>query len=218
MFDDFEKAAKLEAEQSAAPTITRASAVEKTVYSQPKPVEMNSRFDSDISPYNDGIAFDQIKSGSMPATVESVQPKLAKLGFGMTMNDAGDLAAKAKEAKRAASGPKYTGQVAAQFGAQKAISSDQYFGRGTYDEEASKEAKDKLKTNFNNATSISSSSYFGEEDERDEFGRPVVHSQTGESGFVDFNNDADDEFQVLRDAVEQGAQKLGNYLRDYIRN
>lgn len=134
------------------------------------------------------------------------------------MNDAGDLAAKAKEAKRAASGPKYTGQVAAQFGAQKAISSDQYFGRGTYDEEASKEAKDKLKTNFNNATSISSSSYFGEEDERDEFGRPVVHSQTGESGFVDFNNDADDEFQVLRDAVEQGAQKLGNYLRDYIRN
>lgn len=225
LFDDFEKAAKQEeAEQKAAPLgaaagATRAAASEKTVYSQPKPVKMGSTYDDpEISEYNDGIAFDQVKAGSSAATVESVQPQLAKLGFGMTMNDANTLAAKAKEAKRAASGPKYTGQVAAQFGGQKAISSDMLFGRGSYDEEASKEAKDKLKTNFNNATSISSSSYFGEEDEQDEFGRPAARSQTGGAGFVEFNNDADDDFQVLRDAVEQGAQKLGNYLRDYLRN
>lgn len=203
----------------AAAGATRAAASEKTVYSQPKPVKMGSTYDDpEISEYNDGIAFDQVKAGSSAATVESVQPQLAKLGFGMTMNDANTLAAKAKEAKRAASGPKYTGQVAAQFGGQKAISSDMLFGRGSYDEEASKEAKDKLKTNFNNATSISSSSYFGEEDEQDEFGRPAARSQTGGAGFVEFNNDADDDFQVLRDAVEQGAQKLGNYLRDYLRN
>lgn len=57
----------------------------------------------------------------------------------------------------------------------------------------------------------------------DEFGRPVVGQQQQQQqqqrgGFIDFNSGADDEFQVLKDAVEQGAQKLGNYLRDYLRN
>ncbi|SCU97616.1 LADA_0H07206g1_1 [Lachancea dasiensis] len=217
MFDDFEKAALLEADE-VTPKINRSLTSEpKTIYDQPAPVKIGSSLESDASEYNDGIAFDQVKAGFVSSEAETAKPKLAKLGFGMIMNDAEQLANNAKEAKRAASGPKYTGNVAAQYGSQKAISSDQYFGRGTYDEDASREAKDKLKSNFNNATSISSSTYFGEEQpEVDEFGRPRLDTQT--SGFVDFNNGADDEFQVIKDVVEQGAQKLGNYLRDYLRN
>ncbi|EHN02789.1 Glo3p [Saccharomyces cerevisiae x Saccharomyces kudriavzevii VIN7] len=156
---------------------------------------------------------------------DTLTPKFAKLGFGMTMNDANDLAKQQKESQKIAQGPRYTGRIAERYGTQKAISSDQLFGRGSFDEAASKEAHDKLKT-FDNATSISSSSYFGEDKEVDEFGNPINNSGSGigsfdgpnsNSGFIDFNATADDELQMLRDVVEQGAEKLGSYLRDYLR-
>ena len=144
----------------------------------------------------------------------------------MTQNDATDLAKQHTEAKRAASGPKYTGKIAAKFGSQKAISSDQYFGRGNYNEDEAREAREKLKS-FDNATSISSSSYFGQdqtEDSENSFsnGYPGgkngnIYNNNSNNGFVDFNINADDELQVIKDAMEQGAQKLGNYLRDYLR-
>ncbi|QLQ79085.1 hypothetical protein HG537_0B04330 [Torulaspora globosa] len=151
--------------------------------------------------------------------VEELKPKFAKLGFGMTMNDADELAKQQKAQGTAKTGMKYTGKIAAKYGSQKAISSDQLFGRGSYDEEASNEAKQKLKT-FDNATSISSSSYFGEEEtsQTDEFGRQQsFSSQSNNNGFVDFHLGNEDDLQILKDAVEQGAQKLGNYLRDYLR-
>lgn len=169
--------------------------------------------------------FDKEDDFKSSRPVEELKPKFAKLGFGMTMNDADALAKKQKEERTASSGPKYTGKIAARYGEQKAISSDQLFGRGTYDEDASREAKQKLKT-FDNATSISSSSYFGEEEEaqEDEFGRPAgtvrqqsFGSQGGNNNFVDFNMGNEDDLQILKDAVEQGAAKLGNYLRDYLR-
>lgn len=153
-------------------------------------------------------AFDESPQGR----VEELRPKFAKLGFGMTMNDADQLAKQQKETRVAAAGPKYTGKIAARYGGQKAISSDQLFGRGTYDEEASREAKDKLKT-FDNATSISSSSYFGEEHE-DEAG--AMDTQT-KNALIDINLGDEDDLQMLKNAIEQGAQKLGNYLRDFQR-
>ncbi|EJS44008.1 glo3p [Saccharomyces arboricola H-6] len=156
---------------------------------------------------------------------DTLTPKFAKLGFGMTMNDANDLAKKQKESQKIAQGPRYTGRIAERYGTQKAISSDQLFGRGSFDEAANKEAHDKLKT-FDNATSISSSSYFGEDKEVDEFGNPInnggsaaanLDGRNANNGFIDFNATADDELQMLRDVVEQGAEKLGSYLRDYLR-
>ncbi|KAL3235024.1 ADP-ribosylation factor GTPase-activating protein GLO3 [Nakaseomyces bracarensis] len=176
----------------------------------------NSMYDND----NDSGFNNQAQT---QAPVEELQPKFAKLGFGMTNNEANELAQQHKEAKRAASGPKYTGTVAAKYGGQKAISSDMLFGRGSYDEEASKEARQKLKT-FDNATSISSSSYFGEEEETEEAmgGSNGYNGQRNYGGnnansFIDFNSQAEDELQILKDVVEQGAEKLGNYLRDYLR-
>lgn len=46
------------------------------------------------------------------------------------------------------------------FGNQKAISSDQFFGRNQYDSDAQAEAANRLQ-NFSGATSISSNQYFG---------------------------------------------------------
>lgn len=49
------------------------------------------------------------------------------------------------------------------FGGQKAISSDQYFGRNNYDSKAQSEANQRLQS-FSGATSISSSQYFGRDE------------------------------------------------------
>lgn len=50
------------------------------------------------------------------------------------------------------------------FGTQKGISSDEFFGRGQYDENAQQEAKGRLQ-GFEGATSISSNAYFGRPEE-----------------------------------------------------
>lgn len=52
-----------------------------------------------------------------------------------------------------------------------AISSDMYFGRGSYDPEASNQAQSRLKE-FSGATAISSNAYFGRSEEDDEEGGP----------------------------------------------
>lgn len=227
-FDQFEKEAKEEQVLSSTTEVKTNKFLAKP-YSQTNNVTFHSLGKNSLrndqsneglqDQYNDGIAFDQVKS--MPLLpVDEVQPKLAKLGFGMVMNDASKIAEEEKQKKSVALGPTYTGHVAAKFGSQKSISSDQMFGRGSYDESLAKEARDKLKSDFNNATSISSSAYFGEDNETiDEYGRPKQQQSLGNPGsFIDFNNGSSDEFEVLKNVVEQGAQKLGNYLRDYLRN
>lgn len=160
---------------------------------------------------------------------KELKPKFARLGFGMVTNNANELAEEQKLATQN-KGFKYTGKVANKFGGQKGISSDEFFARGNYDEDTNKEAKQKLQTDFSNATSISSDAYFGrdqgadEEDEDGEFTGLRANTNNNNNrnnrnnSFANrFMEDQDDEFQVLREAVEQGATKLGNYLRDYMR-
>ena len=50
------------------------------------------------------------------------------------------------------------------FGTQKGISSDEFFGREAFDPQAQSEARTRLQ-GFEGATSISSSAYFGREEE-----------------------------------------------------
>jgi ADP-ribosylation factor GTPase-activating protein 2/3 len=50
---------------------------------------------------------------------------------------------------------------------QIGISSDQYFGRGSYDPQAASEARTRLQ-NFNGATAISSNAYFGRPEDEEE--------------------------------------------------
>lgn len=52
------------------------------------------------------------------------------------------------------------------FGAQKAISSDMYFGRNDYDPHAVNEAQGRLR-DFQGATAISSNQYFGRDEDEE---------------------------------------------------
>lgn len=52
------------------------------------------------------------------------------------------------------------------FGNQKAISSDMYFGRASYDPDAVAESQTRLR-DFQGATAISSNQYFGREEEEE---------------------------------------------------
>ena len=59
------------------------------------------------------------------------------------------------------------------FGSQKAISSDQFFGRNNYDSKAQAEASSRLQS-FSGATAISSSQYFGRDEEQPVDGEGTV--------------------------------------------
>lgn len=164
---------------------------------------------------------------------KEVKPKFAKLGFGMVSNNASELAEKQKQ-QSSQRQFQYTGKVANKFGEQKGISSDEFFGRGTYDEEANKEAKEKLK-NFDNATAISSDAYFGrdrsDDEEEDEYEGEDYHrggfgnngprrNRHNSEGFGSVVNNLleenEQEIEMLKNAMEQGATKLGHFFSDLL--
>lgn len=153
-----------------------------------------------------------------PAPVQETTVQFQKLGFGMTQG-----ANVAETSSKKYTDVKYTGEVAGKFGTQKGISSDEYFGRGPrFDESARAEAHQKLLA-FNGAQAISSSSYFGE-DEQPRSG-PAGGQQIGlgdlETAARDFaskfQGNANHDLELLKDALEDGATKLGGYLRDFLR-
>ncbi|KAF9063298.1 hypothetical protein BDP27DRAFT_1335283 [Rhodocollybia butyracea] len=106
------------------------------------------------------------------------------------------------------------------FGSQKAISSDMYFGRNSYDPQAVTEAQTRLQS-FQGASAISSNQYFGR-DEEDE----LAMSRNSESLLGDGNlagleiaaRDAisrvmaNPDVQNVGDSIRAGALKLSDYL------
>lgn len=155
------------------------------------------------------------KKETLAEPVKETAQQFQKLGFGMTLGSNNVTSNSTKKFAEV----KYTGEVQKKFGSQKGISSDEMFGRGPlFDEEANREAREKLQA-FNGATSISSSLYFGEEEQT---------PQQQASGFGDleatardfaskFTGNANQDLDVLKDALEDGATKLGSYLRDFLR-
>jgi hypothetical protein len=97
-----------------------------------------------------------------------------------------------------------------------------YFGRGTYDPQASSEAQSRLK-DFTGATAISSNAYFGRPEEDEEEGGPSGGGQGGddmgmndtlaglERGVRDAAGRlmANPDVQNLTDQIRQGALKVG---------
>ncbi|KAG0246972.1 ADP-ribosylation factor GTPase activating protein, ER-Golgi transport [Mortierella sp. GBA43] len=95
------------------------------------------------------------------------------------------------------------------FGNQKAISSDQYFGRNNYDSDAQAEASRRLQT-FSGATSISSNQYFGRPDEPQTMSSEVslasISSTISSSELAKKLGQTD--LTSLKNAVQQGAGKV----------
>ncbi|XBW37846.1 hypothetical protein QEN19_003422 [Hanseniaspora menglaensis] len=195
-----------------------------------EPVSKTKKYKKETSFFDDEDN-DEDNSSANNILDKEVKPKFAKLGFGMVTNNARELADKQKEQSKQKQ-HQYTGKVANKFGVQKGISSDEFFGRGTFDEEANNEAKEKLKANFNNATSISSDAYFGrddgdeEEDEHEmgDFRRPALQHgrgpRGGQNGLGDVVNslleENEEEIEMIKNAMEQGATKLGHFLSDLL--
>ena len=91
------------------------------------------------------------------------------------------------------------------FGQQKGISSDMYHQTGAYDAHSAREAQGRL-ASFNGATAISSSQYFGRDDELD-------HNDTDESVLS-----ADGAMAAVRSIMEQTGVEDLESLQGAIRN
>ncbi|RIB09902.1 hypothetical protein C2G38_232154 [Gigaspora rosea] len=101
------------------------------------------------------------------------------------------------------------------FGSQKAISSDQYFGRNQYDPDAMSEASDRLRQ-FEGATSISSNQYFGREEEtsrRDNYDLGGFESNARDFARK-FMGQAASDYEAIKAVVEKGGEKLKDYISD----
>ena len=109
-------------------------------------------------------------STTKTAVEASKSPAFPRLGFG-AIPGAGAAAtvAAASSSTRSSSAPVVDDAPTTareKFGSQKAISSDMFFGRNSYDPNAVSEAQTRLQ-NFQGATSISSNQYFGREEEEE---------------------------------------------------
>lgn len=97
------------------------------------------------------------------------------------------------------------------FGAQKGISSDEYFGRAAYDPVAQSEAKTRLQ-GFEGATSISSNAYFGrpEDDipQADEYGNYGDLEGAARDFVRKFGVTAADDLENLSTVLGEGASRL----------
>lgn len=155
-----------------------------------------------------------------------------KLGFGQTAGLSGEEAARAAAAaKRAAARagqpePEESNYARQNFSSSKGISSDQYFGRGSYDPNAKAEAQTRL-AQFSGATAISSSAYFGRDEEENQArAHEMEEGLLGVESLSDLERTAKDaakrlmnqygieDFSDLQQGLRQGALKFGDWLSD----
>ncbi|KAI1789968.1 ArfGap-domain-containing protein [Ganoderma leucocontextum] len=163
---------------------------------------------------------------STPVAVTTVAaPKgnaqdMERLGMGFKRLGFGAVPAAAASTSAAASedAPTFARE---KFGGQKAISSDMYFGRNSYDPQAVAEAQTRLQS-FQGAQSISSNQYFGREEEEDSgAGHPVDGGLLGDGTLAGLEVAARDavsrvlanpDVQNAAESIRQGAMKLSDYL------
>ncbi|KAK4049814.1 ADP-ribosylation factor GTPase activating protein, ER-Golgi transport [Microbotryomycetes sp. JL201] len=166
--------------------------------------------------------------------VERLGMGFKKLGFGQVAGMSGAESAKEAERQRKLAERRARGFADDQdepatdyarktFGNQKGISSDQYFQTGDYDASATREAQQRLQS-FNGATAISSSQYFGrDEDEEHELEESIL----GANGLGSLESQARDVVRNIMDttgieslddvqsALRNGVIRFGDMLARY---
>ncbi|KAI1648623.1 GTPase-activating protein ZNF289 [Daldinia loculata] len=221
-FDEAEKKAKEEAERIAKlgydPEAEEAEAKQTTTS---KTEASNVISPTPVNPRGYGSGHSREKSA---AEVERLGMGLGRLGFGQV---GGGKAAASAAPKKNAGGFGSVGPVKAtteddderyarnKFGNQKGISSDEFFGKGSFDPNAQAEAKTRLQ-GFEGATAISSNAYFGrpeDEDPADDYG----DLETAAKDFVrKFGITAGDDLDNLTSALGEGATRLQGAIRNYL--
>ncbi|KAF9580312.1 ADP-ribosylation factor GTPase activating protein, ER-Golgi transport [Lunasporangiospora selenospora] len=172
------------------------SANMRTNYYQPNSMAEKSRTSSeDMERLGMGVG--RMAFGAVPSS----KPSAMRSGFGSTGNASPDVEENVTAARE-------------KFGNQKAISSDQYFGRNHYDAEAQNEATGRLQA-FSGATSISSNQYFGRPDEQPGVGPDMSLSSLTSLSTSDLAKKLGQaDLATLKNAVQTGAGKLTDIIQD----
>ncbi|KAK4178193.1 hypothetical protein QBC36DRAFT_325455 [Triangularia setosa] len=232
-FDEAEKKAKEEAER-----------IEKLGY-DPEAEEQSSK--ATAAKKDTGAAIlsptpmSSVRSGghgSASHTREKSASEMERLGMGMGRLGFGQIgtqkAAAASTAKKNAGGFGSVGPIKGnvdnddndnyarkKFGTQKAISSDEFFGKGMFNAEAQAEAKSRL-GGFEGASAISSNAYFGREESDDMPGGGMDDYGDLESAAKDFVRrfgiTAGDDLENLTHLLGEGAGRLQGAIRAYLGN
>ncbi|KAM0706038.1 hypothetical protein Q7P35_007398 [Cladosporium inversicolor] len=167
-------------------------------------------------------------SGSQRARddeMERLNTSTRKLGFGQIGGGAKTAAPKAKtmgfgSTTRAPVEDDSQRYAREKFGVQKGISSDEFFGKGSYDPSAQNEAKTRLQ-GFEGAQSISSNAYFGRPEDEEGAGGVEDYGdlETAAKDFVrKFGITAGDDLENLSSMLGEGATKLQGAIRNYLNN
>ncbi|KAK1752108.1 hypothetical protein QBC47DRAFT_389700 [Echria macrotheca] len=226
-FDEAEKKAKEEAErieklgydpdaeEEAAAAKTGAAKTESKIHS-PSPVSPAPRGGYGSASHS------REKSAS---EIERLGMGMGRLGFGQVGSSKPAAAAQ----KKNAGGFGSVGPIKAaveddtdrfarnKFGNQKAISSDEVFGKGNFDPSAQAEAKSRLQ-GFEGASAISSNAYFGRPEE-DEVGEDYGDLESAAKDFVrKFGITAGDDLENITRMVGGASSKLTDAVRAYLGN
>ncbi|KAG0237874.1 ADP-ribosylation factor GTPase activating protein, ER-Golgi transport [Actinomortierella wolfii] len=196
-----ERIAKLGAEAAEQERIAKQRAAEQAA--EQERLRQENKQQSSQQPSMQKMSYYQAnKFGATGNNGNGDDDAMARLGMGMSRMTFGAV----PSSQGSSQGSRYSNQPESttareKFGNQKAISSDQFFGRNAYDSRAQAEATQRLQA-FSGATSISSNQYFGRNEEE------VFEDESGVSD--QFSSD----FAALGDVVKQGANILSNILND----
>lgn len=173
-----------------------------------------------VSPGRSGYGSSQTRDRTN-SELERLGMGMGRLGFGQVGGSKPAAAAPKKMGGFGSVGPikatqeddeKYARQ---KFGAQKGISSDEFFGKGAFDPNAQSEAKSRLQ-GFEGATSISSNAYFGRPEE-DPAAEDYGDLESAAKDFVrKFGVTAGDDLENLTQVLGEGASRLQGAIRSYL--
>jgi ADP-ribosylation factor GTPase-activating protein 2/3 len=174
-----------------------------------------------VSPGRSGYGSSQTRDRTN-SELERLGMGMGRLGFGQVGGSKPAAAAPKKMGGFGSVGPikatqedddeKYARQ---KFGAQKGISSDEFFGKGAFDPNAQSEAKNRLQ-GFEGATSISSNAYFGRPEE-DPAAEDYGDLESAAKDFVrKFGVTAGDDLENLTQVLGEGATRLQGAIRSYL--